>query len=53
VSNPGSFPGADVAAVVDRGLAVIECLPETDVRAKTAVNDRGYIGGCPPVTLRT
>ncbi len=44
-----SFP-APVAAVVDRGLAVIECLPETHVRAETAVNDRGYIGR---LTIRT
>jgi hypothetical protein len=43
VTNRGSFPGADVAAVVDRGVSAIECLPEKDVRTTTAVNDRGYI----------
>jgi hypothetical protein len=36
----------DVAAVADRGGAVIECLPDNDAHTPTAVNDlvndRGY-----------
>ncbi len=34
--------GAFVAAVVDRGGAVIEGLPDSGAHTATAVNDRGY-----------
>jgi hypothetical protein len=44
--QPRQIPGDGVAAVVDRGVAVIDCSPHSDAHTTTAVSDRGYIGAC-------